>query len=241
MRLFRTMLAAGFAVLMMVGAAVPAAAGPAPGGYDWSGFYVGVVGSGGLFTVEQEDYWCDLACNAPTLQDWDASIGVQGGFNWQNGNLVFGVVADWSTGFEQKEKVLYNADPDGVDWEAKWNSYGTIRGRAGLATGDALIFVTAGVAIADVDYSATEFADGATDCLTDDCASVNDTLVGFAGGAGMGFPVANNVHVTLEYLYIGMPWEKDRYSTANANATDEYVSWTTSAQLARVGVVWEFN
>lgn len=241
MSFFRTITAAVFAVATAFSASAPASAAPADG-YNWSGFYVGAVASGGMFTVEQEDYWCFLACDAPTMQDWDASIGVQGGYNWQNGNLVLGVVGDWSTGFENEETVFYNADPDGVEWESKWNSYGTLRARAGLAAGNALIFVTGGIAIVDVDYSAREFEVGVTDCTVNECASVNDTLVGFAGGVGAGFPIANNVSMTVEYLYVGLPWEKDRYSTSAAQpGTDDFVSWTTSANLVRVGVVWEFN
>lgn len=239
MHLLRALSTVGLAALSLWGAA---SASANPTNHNWSGFYVGVVGSGGLYTLEQEDYWCDLACNAPTLQDWDASIGAQGGFNWQNGNVVLGIVADWSTGLQQDETVLYNADPDGVNWEGEWNSYGTVRGRAGLAAGNALAFVTAGIAIADVDYRATEFANGATDCTLQRCAAANETLVGFAGGAGVGFPVADNVALTMEYLFIGMPWEKDIYSTEEASVgTDSYVSWTTSAHLGRVALVWEFN
>jgi outer membrane immunogenic protein len=244
MSFYRTMTAAAVAAAAMFSAAAPASAAPGDV-YNWSGFYVGAVGSGGLFTVEQEDYWCFEACNAPTLQEWGASIGVQGGYNWQNGNLVFGVVGDWSTGFENEETVLFNSDPDpdGVEWNSQWNSYGTLRGRAGLGVGNALVFATGGIAIVDVDYSAREFQNSVTDCTVEDCAAVNDTLVGFAGGVGTGFPIANNVNMTIEYLYIGLPWEKDRWSVSEISqpGTDDYVSWTTSAHLVRLGVAWEFN
>ena len=199
-----------------------------------------------MFTVEQEDYWCFLACNAPTLQDWDASIGAQGGFNWQTGNAVLGVVADWSTGFNNEETVLYDvtATPDGVVWKGEWNSYGTIRAQAGLAAGNALLFVTGGIAIADVNYSAHEIVNGVVgNCnalANEDCADLSDTKLGYAAGAGFAMPVTDNVHVRFEYLYIGLPWDSARYNTAGTG-TDDYVSWTTSAQLVRLGAVWEFN
>lgn len=238
MRLLKSLMAAGVAVAMSLTAGT-AAAGPS-GGYDWTGPYAGAVASAGLFTVEQEDYWCWYACNAPTLQDWDASIGVQVGNNWQSGNFVYGVVADWSTGFEQTENVTFSGS-DGVIWEGKWNSYGTIRGRAGIAAGDALVFATAGIAIIDADYRANEVDTGGdSDCATHDCALFNDTSIGFAGGVGVGTPVGDKMHMTFEYLYIGTPWEKDIYNTANAG-TDDYVSWTTSAHIGRVSLVWEFD
>lgn len=246
MRLSTSVLAAGLAAAAAVAATVPGAAAPASGTYNWSGFYVGGVASGGMFTVEQEDYWCWGACDAPTLQDWDASIGVQGGFNMQNGNFVYGIVADWSTGFEQDTTATWSGGGEGWNYSAEWNSYGTIRGRAGLAVSDVLVFGTAGIAIVDVDYSATELDGLGTPCssLSIDCAAVSETEVGFAAGFGLGYPVADNMHLTFEYLYVGLPWENDRYDTDEENNptdTDDYVSWTTSAHLARVALVWEFN
>lgn len=226
----------------IVGAFV-ASIGAASADKNWSGPYAGVVVSGGLFTVEQEDYWCWYACNAPTLQDWDASVGVQGGFNWQTGNAVLGIVADWSTGFEQEETVIFSPGTppfNGVVWNAEWSSYGTIRGQAGLAAGNALLFVTGGIAIVDVDYSAHEINTGVIDCAVNDCADYSDTNVGFAAGAGFAMPVTDNVDVRFEYLYIGLPWYNDIYNTANPG-TDDYVSWTTSAHLARLSAVWEFD
>lgn len=240
MRFLKSLMAAGLATMMTLPGAATAA--PAASGYDWSGSYAGAVASGGLFTLEQEDYWCWYACNAPTLQDWDASIGLQAGHNWQNGNLVYGLVVDWSTGFEQDETVAFDngANPDGVIWSGEWNSYATVRGRAGLAAGNALIFATAGIAIIDADYSATEIDSGDTDCSSEDCAAYSDTSIGFAGGVGVGTPVGDKMHMTFEYLYIGVPWEKNIYNTAT-NGNDDYVSWTTSAHIGRVALVWEFD
>ena len=197
-----------------------------------------------MFTVNQEDYWCFEACNAPTLQDWDASIGGQVGVNMQNGNFVFGLVGDWSTGFKQEERVLFDATatPHGVTWKGQWNWYATVRGKAGLAVGNALVFATGGIAIVDVDYSVAEFHNGnPPDCVgADDCASVTDTKIGLAIGAGASVPLSDRITADFEYLYIGMPWDKDRYNSAGTG-TDDYVSWTTDAHLARVALDWHFN
>ncbi|MBI1211911.1 MAG: outer membrane beta-barrel protein [Alphaproteobacteria bacterium] len=243
MSLFRMFAAAGIAALTMISAAGPSIAGPASGGYNWSGFYVGAVGSAGMFTVNEEDYWCFNACNAPTLQDWDASIGAQAGINWQNGNLVIGLVGDFNTGFSQEERVLFNTDPDGVIWKGEWNWYATVRAKAGMAVGNALVFATGGIAIVDVDYSARNFNNGSPPCslVGDDCASVSDTKVGAALGAGAEFPLSDSITASFEYLYIGLPWDKDRYSTSTSTGTDDYVSWTTDAHLARIALDWHFH
>ena len=121
--------------------------------------------------------------------------------------------------------------------------------KAGLAAGNALVYGTAGIAIADVDYSAvgtSSFNVDGFDCTSTnvDCASVNDTKIGFAAGIGVGYPISDNMSLSFEYLYIGMPNEKDRYDTDeedNPTDTDDYVNWTTSAHLARLSLVYEFN
>lgn len=239
MRILSLLAAAGMAVaLAFTGSAVAAPAGTT----NWSGFYIGAVGSGGLYTVEQEDYWCFNACNAPTLQDWDAAIGGQVGVNWQNGNLVLGIVGDFSTGFEQSEEVVFDStQPDGVFWNADWNWYSTARVLVGMSSGNAMVYVTGGAAIVDVDYAVLEYDDGVIDCTATDCAAYSDTEVGYTAGAGVAFPIATNFNMTFEYIYVGLPWEKARYTSAGANATDDYVSWTTSAHLARLGLVWQLN
>jgi outer membrane immunogenic protein len=196
-----------------------------------------------MFTVNQEDYWCFNACNAPTLQDWDASIGAHAGFNWQNGNLVLGLVGDWSTGFSQEERVLFNSDPDGVTWKGEWNWYATLRAKAGMAMGNALVYATGGVAFVDVDYSALAFSNGGTPCtnVSDDCAAVSDTKVGFAIGAGTEFPLTDRITASFEYLYIALPWDKNIYDTSNTTGNDDYVSWSSDAHLARIALDWHLN
>lgn len=239
MRLLGLLSAAGMAVaLAFSGSAIAA-----PGTANWSGFYIGAVGAGGIHSVNTEDYWCDNACDAPSLEDWDASIGGLVGVNWHNGNLVLGLAGDFSTGFDRSENVLFNDDPDGVVWSGEWNWYATARAVAGLATGNALVYVTAGAAFVDVDYAALQYDDGVFVCdTTQSCASYSDTETGFAAGAGIGFPLADHVNMTFEYLYIGLPSEKDRYSDyTDPDSTDGYVTWTSSAHLARLGIVWSMN
>ena len=249
MRFLKAVLSAGLVALAAIGVAAPAAAGPAPNTYNWTGFYVGAVGSGGLFTVEQEDYWCWWACDAPTLQDWDASIGLQAGFNGQNGHFVYGIVADINTGFEDSHEISYDSGDSRAVFDSEWEWYATVRGRAGVAVGDVQMFGTAGIAIVDIQDSAIGTSDFGTegyDCTSTDvdCAHVSETKVGFAGGVGLAYPVSDNVHVTFEYLFIGVPSENDRYDTDEEDDptdTDDYVQWTTSAHLARIAVVWEFD
>ena len=234
----RELLAAGVAALMRV---MPASAAE----YNWSGSYVGAVVSGGLFTLEQEDYWCDAACNVPTQQDWAASIGVQAGHNWQNGNFVYGLVVDWSTGFEETHNASWNDGDSRAQFSGEWNSYATLRARGGLAVGNVLLSGSAGIAIVDVDYSSrynSSYNISGFDCADAECTDVSDTLVGFAGGMSLSYPVGDNMHMNFDYLYIGLPSESDLYNFEDPSSEDDdTVTSTTSAHLARVSLVYEFD
>jgi outer membrane immunogenic protein len=240
----RIMKALAVASLAALSSLMPAQAGD----YNWGGSYAGGVVSGGIFVAEQQDYWCWSACDAPTMAELNASIGLQAGHYWQSGNLVYGVVGDISTGFDESRSAVYNTTAQS-DFSSEWNYYATLRGRAGLATGNALLFVAAGLAIVDVDYSALSDSNvpvNDMDCAdTDvDCASKSGVEVGFAGGVGTAFPVSDNMHMSFEYLFIGLPSEKDRYDSADEDdpgETDDYVNWNTSAHLGRVSLVWELN
>lgn len=243
MRIFRGLLAAGFAAAMSVTATA--------GEYNWSGFYVGGVASGGMFQVDQSDYWCDAACDAPKLQDWAASIGLQAGHNWQDGNFVYGLVVDWSTGFDDGSHVHWDSGPLGrADFDAEWNSYATIRARGGISVGNTLLFGTAGVAIVDADYSAIidqDYPNNQGDCSDDtypqvSCASHSGTSVGFAGGFGLARPLGDSMHMSFEYLHIVVPSEGGIYDYVDVpDDNDDRVDWASGADLARVSVVWEFH
>src|SRR5687768_7315434 len=77
--------------------------------YNWTGFYLGGhVGYGwGRSTLNDVDNFCLGISNCPNPPDrynFDGIVGgVQAGYNWQTGNLVFGVEADFSfSGIDEK-------------------------------------------------------------------------------------------------------------------------------------------
>src|SRR5690606_39226249 len=100
--------------------------------YNWGGFHAGVVGGAGMFVVAVDDYWCWWSCDAPTAAGWGVFGGIHAGAQTQLGGAVFGVEADWTTGFSNPERV-YTSSYDGITWCNGWDSLATLRGRAGLA------------------------------------------------------------------------------------------------------------
>ncbi|MCP4621364.1 MAG: porin family protein [Bradyrhizobium sp.] len=61
-----------------------------PAAYNWTGFYIGANAGGGLADTQ----WSDPTLSPSDLGSHKATgwlAGVQGGYNWQTGNLVLGV------------------------------------------------------------------------------------------------------------------------------------------------------
>lgn len=209
--------------------------------HDWSGFYAGILGGGGLGTVETDDYWCYYACDAPTQSEWFANVGVGAGVNAQLGGFVAGVEADISTGFSNTTTVWTNPDPDGVEWHGSWEALATLRARAGVAVDDALVYVTGGLALASVNYSASEIENGVQNCATEYCASFSGIQAGLVAGTGAEYAVTPNISVKGEALAVLLPSEFALWHDAGTpQDNDDRVTWTSSAYLLRVGVNFGF-
>lgn len=205
--------------------------------YDWTGVYGGIVGSVGMFTgAEAADYYNNY--NIST-SEWGGTIGGTLGANIQSGMFVYGVEGDFSwSGLSHK---TFEAEYDGgSEVSGEWNSVATLRGRAGLAVDDTLIFVTGGIALVDVDQSYCYYEncdsgsyDGYYDMFN------NGWKVGFAAGAGVEHAFTDNLTVKAEYMYIGLPTAtvKSEYLKEQGY---EGVNFDSSAHLIRVGLNYKF-
>lgn len=127
----------------------PILAPPPPAIHDWSGAFAGVFAGAarGTYTLASP------SGDGPDV-DVDGGIyGIQGGYNFQNNRMVYGIVADVSNGPE-------GITPQGTvgpfwscntgDCNADIETLVTVRGRVGFTSGSALFYATAGVAHAKV-------------------------------------------------------------------------------------------
>jgi|SRR4051812_7012074 outer membrane immunogenic protein len=172
---------AGLAVVGMIGAAHAAdlsgisrpyaAPAPAYAAYNWMGPYIGAnVGY----------QWGNVTHSG--TQPSGAAAGGQIGYNWQNGQLVFGVETDmqWS-----------NAD-DVVGVQKFSNSwFGTARGRVGYAMNNVLAYGTGGLAYGNLELS--------TAGLSESKAHIGWTL-----GVGAEVGLTPNWTARVEYLYFDL-------------------------------------
>lgn len=108
--------------------------------------------------------------------------GGQLGYNWQVGQFVFGAETDIQ---------VSGADDTFAPWKFSNPWFGTLRGRAGYAINNVLLFASAGLAY---------------DNLTANLAGLEErkTLVGWAGGLGMEVGFTPNWTAKVEYLYMDL-------------------------------------
>ena len=139
--------------------------------YNWTGFYAGL-------NLGYE--WGKVTDSS--IDPSGVAGGGQIGYNWQTGQFVFGVETDIQASAADDTFAPYK-------FSNPW--FGTLRGRAGFAINNILLYGTAGLAYGDLK---AEF--GGLD--------ESKTLVGWTGGLGMEVGFAPNWSAKVEYLYMDL-------------------------------------
>lgn len=175
---------------------------------DWNGPYIG--GNVGAAILDGDLDYVDLfgvGAGSDNLHDTGLTLGGQAGWNFQLDQFVFGIegdlnyldVGDPDTFTVAKGPIVARTD---YDW------FATIRGRAGMAMGSTLFYVTGGVAFIDSDLRITDqFGLSASD---------SDVLFGWTIGGGAEYAFDRRWSGKLEYLYAS--FESHSVATANASA-----------------------
>ncbi|WP_052954624.1 outer membrane protein [Microvirga vignae] len=162
--------------------------------FTWTGFYVGVNAGYG---------WSDDDLDGVDFADDDDDGGFVGGaqvgYNYQIGSFVVGLEGDIQFADFGREGAFTFVDPvtgdtftgdlDSSDW------FGTVRARAGVAFGQALIYATGGFA----------FADDAN---------------GWTVGGGLEYAFTNNLSAKIEGLYVSLDGDNDDFDFDFDNDTD---------------------
>jgi outer membrane immunogenic protein len=165
----------GLALLSPAGAADLGRGGPAPYAmpfaYQWSGLYLG----GNL------GYQWGTVSNLGTDPSGFAGGG-QLGYNWQTGQFVFGVEADLqASGAEDTFAAFQFSSP--------W--FGTLRGRAGFAMSNILLYATAGLAYGGGELQVAGLSE-------------SQGHWGWTAGAGIEVGFAPKWSVKAEYLFVDL-------------------------------------
>jgi len=183
--------------------AAPAADYSAAPAGDWSGAYVGGTGSYN---------WGKFDGNKGSKrQDNGVGGGLYGGYNMQNGQMVYGAEAD--VGYSGlNEHVGATKVEQGVN--------GSLRGRVGVALDPVMVYGTAGVAGANIKAS-------------DGTSSDKRGAFGWTAGAGVEAKVTDTISARVEYRYSDYGSRTYKLDSGNYNRD-------MSEQGVRVGVGMKF-
>jgi outer membrane immunogenic protein len=194
--------------------------------YSWTGLYIGANVGYGWSDAD----WQFAAASASTSHSGNgALLGGQIGYNIQVRQFVFGAEADLSSSWIDGSTAC--PDPS-FNCGHSFNWMASVRGRAGVAVygNRTLLYGTAGVAWADVDYTAKDAATGAQFGT-----GFSNTHVGWVAGAGVEHMLTQNLTARIEYLYYGFD-----SVTAPAGALGGPASLDLNTQTVRFGLNFKF-
>jgi outer membrane immunogenic protein len=188
--------------------------------YNWTGFYVGVMGGYG---------WSDSVTVAGfTTGTNDINGGFVGGtigYNWQGAGspFVFGIEADgaWSD-------INYSETLLGVTFEDRIRSFGSVTGRLGYAVDAALFYVKGGYAWADNRMSVSAL--GVT------LFSESRFHSGWTVGGGLEYGFTPNWSGKVEYMYAS--YDNEAYLTAFVPGG---VSFGADVHTVKAGINYRFG
>ncbi|HEY2534179.1 MAG TPA: outer membrane protein [Xanthobacteraceae bacterium] len=166
--------------------------------FSWAGPYLGgTIG-----------YQWGHVSNNPTTPSGIAG-GAEAGYNWQSGAFVFGGETDIQ---------LSAADDTFAPWQFSNPWFGTLRGRAGVAVNNILLYGTAGLAYGEIRADSFNLTE-------------SHTSLGWVGGAGIETSLTPHWSVKAEWLYLDLADRSFALTSTNNGL---------ASNLLRMGVNYHF-
>lgn len=226
-----------------------------PSPFSWAGPYVGING-GGTFG---RSYASDLNGFGSGVYNPDADLppfdvlhydtsgftgGMQTGYNWQRGRVVYGVEAD--LGYlnvegsgNQTSIIAANEVPTYTTQTSSTTSdlYSTLRGRLGVTLHDKwLFYLTGGAILLNYDESIKTSATDATHTAI---------RPGWTLGGGIEYALCDHWSLKGEYLYYGLQDGDVEFRSNNPPSGIDFTRFhyqtTSYGQIIRLGVNYHFG
>ncbi len=202
-----------------------------PGGSDpWSGFYLGVHAGAADSSTSFQDESADIF---PILQspvftgDISAAGGLHAGYNHVIRSLLLGIEMDWSWTDAGYSRNLIRTDTK--TFSSKLDGFGSLRGRLGVASGNAAAYITGGIGYVDAALKVANLT-------TNNSASIKG-LFALVAGAGTEAKISSNLSTRLEYLYYGFDEKRDTCAACGGQPSLA----DGSIHYVRVGLTYHLN
>jgi outer membrane immunogenic protein len=174
--------------------------------FTWTGFYVGLNAGAG---------WGEFTKAGNGIDPKAGFVGgLQVGYNQQFGQFVAGLEADYNFADLKGRNAAFT--------RGELNSFGTIRGRLGVAFDRALVYATGGYALGNAEV---KLANG----IKDDKMHSGYTL-----GGGLEYAFTPNISMKAEYLWL--KFEDKTYFSNTVNAGKAGLD----ANVVRAGLNYRF-
>ena len=213
--------------------------------YPWLGPYIGL--SAGYVWGKTRALCVDCFGDVEPTKPKGVIGGAQVGYNWQTGSWVWGFEADFSGINAQDTRQFPGIDP-GKSTDRLTSRYdwlGTVRARAGFASGSTLWYVTGGFAAAQVKHSYHhDFGEPDGTAFT-----TRHTRYGWTAGGGVEWALDRNWSVKAEYLYVRLKETKIDISSLQFIVPDDppfalplgdYIRFKNEFQTVRLGMNYRF-
>jgi outer membrane immunogenic protein len=174
-----------------------------------------------------------------------ALAGAQAGYNWQSGCTVFGIETDWAWTGAKASTVISDGGgfppetTDHITPTSKLRWFGTTRIRTGVVVDNLLLYVTGGLAYANIKRDTLFFEDNGP---VQETFSRSKTRLGWTAGAGAEWAINHNWSLKSEFLY--MQFEKDE-TTHTSQIFSEGAQFRLknedSAWVGRIGLNYRFG
>jgi outer membrane immunogenic protein len=171
----------------------------------WTGFYLGIhagVAGGSFEVTDFNEHPSKFKDDAP-----GAFGGGQLGYNFQRGNIVFGVESDLGWMDLVKSRIEPASLPTGdIQGSVNAGFYGDVTGRIGfLSDAKTLVYAKGGFAFYDGDVKVRDIPEGGT--------AKSDTFLGWTIGAGTEYRFTSKWTFKAEYQYFDFGSETSRMSS----------------------------
>jgi outer membrane immunogenic protein len=217
---------------------------------SWEGFYGGVHLGASSFNGTAASSKEDVGIFSPggdlELRDFFVFGGGQVGYNFQSGNIIYGVEGDISRTDFNSDKISGLVHNDVyVKSEMEWLA--TLRGRLGLVEGNAMAYFTGGLAIAEVEQCVNIEPASPCDHNPDLVFAFEGKRMGFVAGAGVEMRLTERLSLKGEYLYTRL--KEKQFDSANGfdwsnrggGIVYNHVKFEQDAHLLRLGLNYHFN